>query len=163
MGVEFNTADLKRVDYFYLTLPTLLLREESSGLGISIQTAELRVPFYSSDSFYFTLLESSLFWSPLTRDKASIFGPFIDINLIPNKNHWFSARTGFRLLWINSSVGIFENTNLEREMIIRNIDLELGYSFLDEHFYIAFSTDFTILIEGMDYINEDVIREAFTF
>lgn len=163
MGVEFNTSDLKRVDYFYLTLPTYLLREEVTGLGLSVQSAELRVPFYSSDRFYFTLLESSVFWSPFTRGEASILGPFIDINLVPNKNHWFSARTGVRFLWVNSSVGLFKGTDLERDMIVRNIDLELGYSFLDENFYIALSTDFHILIEGMDYINGDVIKEAFTF
>lgn len=162
MGVEFNTSDLEKVDYFYLTLPTFYLREASYDIGISIQSSELRVPFYSTERFYFTLLESSLYWSPFNIDRKAILGPFIDLNILPNKNYWFSARTGLRFLWAKSSIDLFKDSKIDKEIILKTLDLELGYSFLENHFYVALSTDFTILIEGMNYINRDVIKEAFT-
>jgi hypothetical protein len=163
MGVEFNTSKLDQVDYFYLTFPTYYIRESSTGLGLSIQSSELRVPFFSEDRFYFTLLETSLFWSPLDFKPSTIIGPFIDINLIPNKNHWFSARTGLRFVWVKSSFDVYRGSKDPKEMVLRNMDLEIGYSFLDMHFYISLSSDFSILLEGLSYINRDVIEEAFTF
>lgn len=161
IGVEFNTDDLQTLDYTYITFPTFYIRERGYDIGLSIQSSELRVPFFTTESFYFTFLETSLFWSPLEINDLAILGTFVDINLIPNRSYWLSARIGLKFMWVSSSIDLFKNSRLPKEMVMRNLDFEIGYSFLDDYFYASLSTDFSIIFEGLNYIDSSVINKFF--
>lgn len=153
MGVELESSNFKQVDYTHITLPTFYLRERSFRAGLSIQSCEIRIPFFTTQVSYLTFLDTTLFWSPLDLGDFSIFGPFIQLNVIPNSSYWFYGRTGIKFMWVNSYVD---------SLILRNVDFEVGYTINDNEFYASISTDFSMIKEGLKYLDRDAVSEFFS-
>lgn len=150
MGVEFDSRNMNQVDYTHITLPTFYLRERSFKTGLSIQSCELRVPFFTTDDFYFTFLDTTIFWSPFDMEEYSIFGPFFELNFIPNSSYWVWGRGGIKFMWVNSYIDNF---------VLRNVDIEIGYTINESEFYISLSTDFTMIKEGLTHLDTQAIDD----
>lgn len=152
MGVELESSNIKQVDYTHITFPTFYIRERSLRVGLSIQSLELRIPFFTTEKSYLTFLDTTLFWSPVDLGDFSILGPFVQLNVIPNSSYWFYGRTGIKFMWVNAFMD---------NLVLRNIDFEVGYTINDNEFYASISTDFSMIKEGLTYLDSDAVSEFF--
>ncbi len=134
----------------YSALPSVYLFDRDSNIGLNIDS-----PSFSYGDYYdySNLFRTKLYWSPIIENDQIILGPFVDYSLgYDNLDHGNSydmkSRVGVKYSMFHT---IFENEALSG-FKMKVIDLEAGYSIIDNQFHISCNTDLIVVFVGLFYL-----------